>query len=103
VIIACNIWLRSLLFGRLTAADYEDAVLPTAHRRLRAKIECIEEPRFTPITTIPTSAPRNSLRMELNTTILEETVEYPSAIAAAAKRDCLCSSKNSKPTCAAAR
>ena len=37
-----------LLFGRLTAADYEDDVAADARiDALRAKIECVEEPQFT--------------------------------------------------------
>ena len=41
-----------LLFGRLTAADYEDSValnpdMLRASTLLRAKIECVEEPQFT--------------------------------------------------------
>jgi len=69
-----------LLFGRLTAADYEDAVAADPRiDALRAKIECIEEPRFTADYHDPDKRSiANSLRMELNDgTILEETVEYP--------------------------
>ena len=73
-----------LLFGRLTAADYEDAVAadPILGPRidaLRAKIECVEEPRFTADYHDPEKRSiANSLRMELNDgTVLEETVEYP--------------------------
>jgi 2-methylcitrate dehydratase len=37
-----------LLFGRLTAADYEDEVAGDPRiDALRAKIECVEEPAFT--------------------------------------------------------
>ncbi len=69
-----------LLFGRLTAADYEDSV--AADRRidaLRAKIECVEEPRFTADYHDPEKRSiANSLRVELKDgTVLEETVEYP--------------------------
>ena len=69
-----------LLFGRLTAADYEDAV--AADNRidaLRAKIECVEEPRFTTDYHDPEKRSiANSLRVEFEDgTVLEETVEYP--------------------------
>jgi len=69
-----------LLFGRLTAADYEDGV--AADKRidaLRARIVCVEEPAY----TVDYHDPRkrsiaNSLRVELNDgSVLEETVEYP--------------------------
>ena len=37
-----------LIFGRLTAADYEDTVAADARiDALRAKVECVEEPQFT--------------------------------------------------------
>jgi 2-methylcitrate dehydratase len=73
-----------LLFGRLTAADYEDwiatdAILGARIDNLRAKMECIEVPAFTRDYHDPDkrSIP-NSLRIELNDgSILEETVEYP--------------------------
>jgi 2-methylcitrate dehydratase len=69
-----------LLFGRLTAADYEDTV--AADNRidaLRAKIECVEEPRFTTDYHDPEKRSiANSLRVEFEDgTVLEETVEYP--------------------------
>jgi len=69
-----------LLFGRLTAADYEDGV--AADKRidaLRARIVCVEEPAY----TVDYHDPRkrsiaNSLCVELNDgSVLEETVEYP--------------------------
>jgi 2-methylcitrate dehydratase len=69
-----------LLFGRLTAADYEDSVASDSRiDALRAKIECIEEPRFTADYHDPEKRSiANSLRVELNDgAILEETVEYP--------------------------
>jgi 2-methylcitrate dehydratase len=73
-----------LLFGRLTAADYEDEVAadPIFGPRidaLRAKIECVEEPRFTADYHDPGKRSiASTLRMELNDgTVLEETVEYP--------------------------
>ena len=37
-----------LIFGRLTAADYEDTVAADPRiDALRAKVECVEEPQFT--------------------------------------------------------
>src|SRR5579859_6790156 len=73
-----------LLFGRLTAADYEDAVAadPIFGPRidgLRAKSSCVEEPNFTADYHDPEKRSiANSLRVELNDgTVLEETVEYP--------------------------
>jgi 2-methylcitrate dehydratase len=69
-----------LIFGRLTAADYEDAVASDVRiDELRARIECVEEPQFTRDYHDPDkrSIP-NSLRVEMtNGEILEETVEYP--------------------------
>ena len=69
-----------LIFGRLTAADYEDEVAADPHvDRLRAKIECVEEPAFTADYHDPEKRSiANSLQVELNDgTVLEETVEYP--------------------------
>ena len=69
-----------LLFGRLTAADYEDAVAADPRiDALRAKIECVEEPRFTRDYHDPDKRSiANTLRIELNDgSVLEETVEYP--------------------------
>jgi 2-methylcitrate dehydratase len=73
-----------LLFGRLTAADYEDAVAadPIFSPRidaLRAKMECIEKPAFTADYHDPEKRSiGNALRVELNDGgVLEETVEYP--------------------------
>jgi 2-methylcitrate dehydratase len=73
-----------LLFGRLTAADYEDEVAadPISGPKidaLRAKIECVEEPRFTADYHDPEKrAITNSLRVVLSDgAVLEETVEYP--------------------------
>jgi 2-methylcitrate dehydratase len=69
-----------LLFGRLTAADYEDAVASDPRiDALRAKITCVEEPRFTADYHDPDKRSiANSLRVEMNDgTVLEETVEYP--------------------------
>ena len=69
-----------LLFGRLTAADYEDSVAADPRiDALRARMECVEEPRFTADYHDPDRRSiANSLRMELRDgTVLEETVEYP--------------------------
>ncbi len=73
-----------LLFGRLTAADYEDAVAldPVWGKRIdavRESITCVEEPQFTRDYHDPDKRTiANSLRVELNNgEILEEAVEYP--------------------------
>jgi 2-methylcitrate dehydratase len=69
-----------LLFGRLTASDYEDAVASDARiDTLRAKITCVEEPRFTADYHDPGKRSiANALRVELTDgTVMEETVEYP--------------------------
>ena len=73
-----------LLLGRLTAADYEDALAldPVWGRRideLRSKMECVEEPQFTADYHDPEKRSiANSLRVELEDgTVIEETVEYP--------------------------
>jgi 2-methylcitrate dehydratase len=73
-----------LLFGRLTAADYEDAVAadPVLGPRidaLRAKIQCVDEPAFTVDYHDPEKRSiANALSVELDDgTVLEETVEYP--------------------------
>ncbi len=73
-----------LIFGRLTAADYEDAVAkdPLWGPRidaLRERISCVENPEFTRDYHDPEKRSiANSLRVELEDgTVLEETVEYP--------------------------
>jgi 2-methylcitrate dehydratase len=69
-----------LLFGRLTAADYENDVAADPRiDKLRAKIDCVEEPRFTADYHDPEKRSiANALRVELNDgTVMEETVEYP--------------------------
>jgi 2-methylcitrate dehydratase len=69
-----------LLFGRLTAADYEDSIAAdTRIDALRAKIQCVEEPAFTADYLDPEKRSiANSLRVELTDgSILEQTVEYP--------------------------
>jgi len=73
-----------LIFGRLTAADYEDAVAKDSvwGKRIdavRDRITCVEEPQFTRDYHDPEKRSiANALRMELEDgTVLEETVEYP--------------------------
>ena len=69
-----------LLYGRLTASDYEDAVASDPRiDALRIKIDCIEEPRFTADYHDPGKRSiANALRAVLDDgTVLEETVEYP--------------------------
>jgi 2-methylcitrate dehydratase len=69
-----------LLFGRLTAADYEDDVARDPRiDLLRAKVECVEEPAFTADYHDPEKRSiANTVRVELKDgTVLEETVEYP--------------------------
>jgi 2-methylcitrate dehydratase len=73
-----------LIFGRLTAADYEDSVARDSKwgpriDAIRERITCVEEPQFTRDYHDPEKRSiANSLRMELNDgTALEETVEYP--------------------------
>ncbi len=69
-----------LIFGRLTAADYEDAVAADPRiDALRAKVTCVEDSHFTADYHDPARRSiANSLRVELTDgTILEETVEYP--------------------------
>jgi 2-methylcitrate dehydratase len=73
-----------LLFGRLTAGDYEDNVAndPTWGPRidaLRAITQCVEEPKFTADYHDPEKRSiANSLRVELKDgSVIEETVEYP--------------------------
>jgi 2-methylcitrate dehydratase len=69
-----------LIFGRLTAGDYEDGVAADPRIDvLRARVTCIEEPRFTADYHDPgRRSIANTLRVELDDgAILEETVEYP--------------------------
>ena len=73
-----------LIFGRLTAADYEDAVAldPVWGKRIdavRDSTACVEEPQFTRDYHDPDKRSiANSLRVEFNNgEVLEETVEYP--------------------------
>ncbi len=69
-----------LLFGRLTAADYEDGIANDARiDLLRAKMQTTEVPAFTQDYHDPEKRSiANSLLLELKDgTMLEETVEYP--------------------------
>ena len=69
-----------LIFGRLTASDYEDNVAADPRiDALRSRVICEEEPRFTADYHDPEKRSiANSLGMELtNGTVIEETVEYP--------------------------
>ncbi len=70
-----------LLFGRLTAADYEDEVARDARiDALRAKTVCVEDPQFTKDYHDPAKRSiANALTVELNdgTTLPEVVVEYP--------------------------
>ncbi len=69
-----------LIFGRLTAADYEDGVASDPRiDALREKITCVEEPRFTRDYHDPEKRSiANMLRVVLaNGDLLEQTVEYP--------------------------
>ncbi len=69
-----------LIFGRLTAADYEDWIATDPRiDALRAKMECVEVPAFTRDYHDPEKRSiANALRVELNDgTVLEQTVEYP--------------------------
>ncbi|MET0216899.1 MAG: bifunctional 2-methylcitrate dehydratase/aconitate hydratase [Burkholderiales bacterium] len=70
-----------LLFGRLTASDYEDAVAADPRiDALREKIVCVEDPQFTRDYHDPEKRSiANALRVELTDgAVLEEiVVEYP--------------------------
>ncbi|RQM50606.1 bifunctional 2-methylcitrate dehydratase/aconitate hydratase [Paraburkholderia bannensis] len=70
-----------ILFGRLTAADYEDDVARDPRiDALRAKIVCVEDPQFTRDYHDPDKRSiANALTVELNdgTTLDEIVVEYP--------------------------
>jgi 2-methylcitrate dehydratase len=69
-----------LLFGRLTAADYEDSVAgDPAIDRLRAKIVCIENRQFTIDYHDPEKRSiANAITIEFQDgTALKETVEFP--------------------------
>ena len=70
-----------LLFGRLTAADYEDEVARDPRiDALRARIECVEEPQFTRDYLDPDKrsiANAVSVRLKDGRTLDEVVVEYP--------------------------
>ena len=70
-----------LLFGRLTAADYEDGVAADPRiDALRAKIDCVEDPRFTRDYHDPDKRSiANALTVELKDgrKLKEVVVEYP--------------------------
>jgi 2-methylcitrate dehydratase len=70
-----------LIFGRLTAADYEDAVAADPRiDALRAKIVCVEDPRFTADYYDPHKRSiANALTVEFadGTQLDEVVVEYP--------------------------
>lgn len=70
-----------LLFGRLTASDYEDAVAADPRiDELRAKITCVEEPAFTRDYHDPEKRSiANAMTIELTdgTVLPEVLVEYP--------------------------
>jgi 2-methylcitrate dehydratase len=70
----------ALIFGRLVAEDYEDDVAADPRiDPLRARIACVEEPRFTADYLDPDKRSiANALHVTFNDgTTLEETVEYP--------------------------
>jgi len=70
-----------LIFGRLTAEDYEDSIAADARiDHLRALITCVEDPQFTADYHDPTKRSiANALTVELNdgTILPEVVVEYP--------------------------
>ena len=70
-----------LLFGRLTAADYEDEVARDPRiDALRAKIECVEEPQFTRDYLDPEKrsiANAVTVKLRDGRTLEEVVVEYP--------------------------
>ena len=70
-----------LLYGRLTAADYEDNIASDARIDvLRDKMECVEDPQFTKDYLDPEKRSiANALTVVLNDgTVLDEiVVEYP--------------------------
>ncbi|HEY4804447.1 MAG TPA: bifunctional 2-methylcitrate dehydratase/aconitate hydratase [Paraburkholderia sp.] len=70
-----------LIFGRLTAADYEDEVASDPRiDALRVKTMCVEDPQFTKDYHDPAKRSiANALSVELNdgTTLDEVVVEYP--------------------------
>jgi len=70
----------ALIFGRLTAADYEDAIAADPRiDALREKTECVGEPSFTTGYHDPEKrSVANTVEIELQTgQVLRSTVEYP--------------------------
>ncbi len=69
-----------LLFGRLTAADYEDTVAADPRvDALRSRMVCIERPEFTMDYHDPAKRSiANSVEIEcMDGSVMEQTVEYP--------------------------
>ncbi|MGE5337503.1 MAG: bifunctional 2-methylcitrate dehydratase/aconitate hydratase [Gemmatimonadota bacterium] len=70
-----------IVFGRLTAADYEDDVAADPRiDALRARIVCVEDPKFTKDYHDPAKRSiANALTVEFNdgTTLAETVIEYP--------------------------
>ena len=70
-----------LIYGRLTASDYEDSIAKDPRiDTLRAKIECVEDPQFTKDYFDPEKRSiANALSVEFNdgSTFAELVVEYP--------------------------
>jgi 2-methylcitrate dehydratase len=70
-----------IIFGRLTAADYEDAVAADARiDKLRDKIVCVEDPKFTKDYHDPEKRSiANALTVEFNdgSKLKEVVCEYP--------------------------
>ena len=70
-----------LIYGRLTASDYEDSIAKDPRiDTLRAKIECVEDPQFTKDYFDPEKRSiANALTVEFNdgSTFDELVVEYP--------------------------
>jgi 2-methylcitrate dehydratase len=71
----------ALIFGRLTAADYEESIaIDPRIDALRAKIRCVEDPAFTRDYYDPNKRSiANALTLRLNdgTEFAEITCEYP--------------------------
>src|SRR5207245_681491 len=79
-----------LIFGRLTAADYEDRIAADPRiDALRARIDCVEDPRFTKDYHDPAKRSiANALTVEFKDgrKLKEVVVEYQSATGAAARK-----------------
>jgi 2-methylcitrate dehydratase len=70
----------ALIFGRLVATDYEDAIAADPRiDALREKVECLEEPSFTVGYHDPeTRSVANTVEIQLRSgQVLRSTVEYP--------------------------